>query len=545
MSARRIVIEFLGKDKSLGTTATAVESKTSRLGGTLKKVGLVAGGVLAAGVIVAGKALFDMAQNAAADEAGQRKLAIALRNTAGATDEQIANVERYIAKTSIAKNITDDELRPAFQRLVQATGDIGKAQALMTTAMDASVGSGKSLKVVTEALGKAQSGNMGALSKLGVKIKDVNGNMLSFDQVVQGMSKTFKGQADEAANTFEGKMGRLKIVLDETKESIGAKLLPVLTNLATWFLEKGLPAIQQFGEWIDTTLVPIFKNIGNVISSVVGRMHGDVDGNLTAIREVVADFVTVVRVLWRRFGADILKILKRTFETVLVVVKGVLLIVGGIIKVFAGLLTGNWSKAWDGVKMILRGAVSAIVAVLKGLTANVLTIIGNLGGLLLRGIVALPGLIVRGAAGLFRAAGRALMDAMIDGLKNAAGIITGIAGSVWDAVRGLLDSAIDKINSALDFKISLPGPDIHVNIPDIPHLARGGVVRARRGGVLALLGEAGTDEAVVPLSGPNARRVGGDAPLTLIVMLDGKIVEQALIQRTKDTGRPLAFRVAT
>jgi phage-related protein len=543
MTARRIVIEFLGKDKSLGSTAADVDHKTSKLGGTLKSVGLLAGGALAAGAILAGKALFGMAKNAAEDEAGQRKLAKALQNTAGATDVQIAAVESYISKTSVAKNITDDELRPAFQRLVQATGDIGKAQVLMTTAMDASVGSGKSLKVVTEAISKAQNGNLGALSKLGVKIKDVHGETLGFDQVMQGMSKTFKGQADEAANSFEGKMGRLKIVFDETKESIGAKLLPILTNLATWFLDKGLPAIQAFGSWLGDTLGPIFSHIGAVVSSVLGGMQGDVGGNLSTIRSIIKDFVTVIRVLWKQFGADIIKGLKTAFETVRAVLKGVLLIIGGILKVFSGLLTGNWAKAWDGVKMILRGAVTAIVAVIKGLASNALTIIANLGGLLLKGIVALPGLIVKGAAHLFRAAGRALMDAMIEGLKNAAGIITGIASSVWDAIKGLLNPAIDKINSALDFKIDLPGPDIHVNIPDIPHLARGGVVRARRGGVLALLGEGGHDEAVVPLSGPHATR--DDRPILLQVLLDGKVIEQALIKRTRDTGRPLAIRVAT
>lgn len=42
------------------------------------------------------------------------------------------------------------------------------------------------------------------------------------------------------------------------------------------------------------------------------------------------------------------------------------------------------------------------------------------------------------------------------------------------------------------------GP-IDFELPDIPHLAGGGIVRASSGGTLALLGEGGRDEAVVPL----------------------------------------------
>jgi phage-related protein len=61
------------------------------------------------------------------------------------------------------------------------------------------------------------------------------------DEVMQAMSKTFGGAASEAAETTAGKFARMKIALDETKESIGASLmpaveavLPFLQNLATW-----------------------------------------------------------------------------------------------------------------------------------------------------------------------------------------------------------------------------------------------------------------------------------------------------------------------
>ena len=81
----------------------------------------------------------------------------------------------------------------------------------------------------------------GALGRLGIATKDAEGKTLTFDQITANMAQTFKGQASDAAGTLEGKMGRLSLIFSETKETIGAAFLPALTNVGTWFLEKGVP----------------------------------------------------------------------------------------------------------------------------------------------------------------------------------------------------------------------------------------------------------------------------------------------------------------
>jgi len=99
----------------------------------------------------------------------------------------------------------------------------------------------------------------------------------------------------------------------------------------------------------------------------------------------------------------------------------------------------------------------------------------------------------------------------VDGLKNAGGVVSDIAGNVWNAVRGLLNSAIGKINSALNFSIPIPGPNIQVRAGQIPTLATGG--RAT-GATLALIGEGREPETVLPdsmLRGLLERNAGGGA----------------------------------
>jgi hypothetical protein len=118
----------------------------------------------------------------------------------------------------------------------------------------------------------------------------------------------------------------------------------------------------------------------------------------------------------------------------------------------------------------------------------------GIGSTIVSWITGIPGKL--GALGSkFGAAGKELLQKFIDGMKNAAGIISGIAGNVWDAVRGLLNKAISKINAALEFKIGIPGPDINVNLPDIPQLATGGRATAA---TLAVIGEGREPETVLP-----------------------------------------------
>jgi len=205
--------------------------------------------VAAAGIALgafATKLAIDGVKAALEDEAAQAKLAATLQNVTNATDQQIASVEEYIYQTSIAVGVTDDELRPSFERLFRSVKNIDEAIRLQTLALDISAGSGKSLAQVSEALAKAYDGNFGALKRLGGGIDESIIKNKDFDAAVLALSKTFSGQADVAANTYQGKITRLKIAFNEAKESIGAALLPQIDKLTTTLLDNAVPAFNAF-----------------------------------------------------------------------------------------------------------------------------------------------------------------------------------------------------------------------------------------------------------------------------------------------------------
>ena len=143
-----------------------------KLGGAFKAVGTAAIAAGAAIGALAVKAAVDGVKSAIEDEAAQAKLAKTLQNVTDATDTQIASVEKYILQTSLATGITDDQLRPSFDRLLRSTKDVTEAMNLQNLAIDISAGTGKGLTQVTEALSKAYDGSFGALKKLGVPIDE-------------------------------------------------------------------------------------------------------------------------------------------------------------------------------------------------------------------------------------------------------------------------------------------------------------------------------------------------------------------------------------
>jgi phage-related minor tail protein len=117
--------------------------------------------------------------------------------------------------------------------------------------MDIAAAKGVSLEAVTKAMSRASMGNVGALARLGVQTKDNQGKTLAYEQVLRNAAATMGGAATTAANTTAGKMQRLSIAFQETKEAIGARLLPVVNQLSTWFLEKGIPAVERMAaRWL-------------------------------------------------------------------------------------------------------------------------------------------------------------------------------------------------------------------------------------------------------------------------------------------------------
>ena len=192
------------------------------------KLGKAIGGAFAADKVIAfGKASVE------AFMADQKALALldqTLKDVGLGFDSVMAN--DFIAKLSEMYGITKEQLIPAFQTLIRYTGDFAKTQELTQLALDISAGTGKDLASVTTALGKAYGGNATALGRLGTGLSNAVLTSKNFALIQKQLTAIFKGDASVAAETYQGKVNRLKIAFHDMQVQIGEGLVTAFTNLA-------------------------------------------------------------------------------------------------------------------------------------------------------------------------------------------------------------------------------------------------------------------------------------------------------------------------
>ena len=353
---RTLKLSLLADTSQFTTNLNKAENDTrtfgDKIGDTLKK-GAVAFAAIAAAAGTAAIAIgVDAVKAAIEDEKSQATLAKTLENTTKATKDQIKSVEDYIDKTSRATGITDDQLRPSFDRLVRSTGDVTKAQKLQTLALDIAAGTGKDLGAVSEALSKAYDGNFGALKKLGIPLDENIIKTKDFDAATKVMSETFAGQADIAANTFAGKMDRIKVAVSEAKESLGAALLPILEKVANF---------------VNIEVVPAFEGLvaGLTGQKSIRQATLDAKGNVNLLNDNLSDA--------NESGRNLGEALRTLAETI------------GLVGSSSGTANPEFSKFVDNITKLVQG-VNDLFDALKKLatfTGGVVDFVG-LQGLLQR-----------------------------------------------------------------------------------------------------------------------------------------------------------------
>jgi len=206
----------------------------------VKKGAFIALGALTA---VAGAATAAVAA-AAADEASQKSLEAQLIRSAGATTAQVQATEAFIEQAMLATGVADDELRPAFGNLARATGDLEKSQRLFGLALDISAATGRDLEAVTLGLGRAATGQIGALTRLGIPLDEGAKKSKDFGAILKTLEEQFGGAAATAADTFTGRVKILRTSFGEVVETVGFLLLPAFEKIVEFLQKRIIPALK-------------------------------------------------------------------------------------------------------------------------------------------------------------------------------------------------------------------------------------------------------------------------------------------------------------
>jgi len=176
-----------------------------------------------------GRAGFNAAKAFAADDKAARLLTQSLDNLGLAFADP--SVKNFISELEKQFGVLDDQLRPAFQRLLTTTGDVAKSQQLLRTALDLSAASGSDVVSVAGDLSKAYVGQTRSLAKYGIGLTQAELKAMSFEQVQTRINDLFGGQAQISVDTYAGSLDKLTVAAANAQETIGKGLVDALSIL--------------------------------------------------------------------------------------------------------------------------------------------------------------------------------------------------------------------------------------------------------------------------------------------------------------------------
>ena len=438
----------------------------------VKKAAIPAGIALVA--LAAGAV--DAANAAMQDQAAQDQLTRSLDKTTTASDGAIKSVDAWVTSLSQASSVADDELRPALATLARGTGDLKAAQDGLKIALDVSAATGRPLATVSKALSAAYAGNATALGKLDPHVKAMIKNGASADEVIAAMAGRFKGDAAASADTAAGRMKGLGIAIDETKESIGAALMPAINAV--------LPVLQAFGKWAQEhsgVFVALAAAVGVLALAIMGA---NLAMAILALNPVVLTIVGIAAaVALLAIGFKLLWDRSKTFQDVL---KGVWEAVQGYVEIVVDYFKGPLMAAWD----IVSGAIDAISALIRGdfgaAWEGLKTMIGGVIEWIKTTLLALPLLILGYAVDI----GTSIVNGIVSGVAT-------LGESTWNAISGIATYLLNKAGEWLEELAKLGGKVIEWIVSGVTGL--GQKIWDKIDGFVGFIGEklAGVKDSVV------------------------------------------------
>ena len=362
---RTLKLSILGDVDNLNKSLKTASGDVDSFGDKVGKAGVAIGKAFAAAAAAAGAAAIAIGiegvKAAIADEKAQTQLALALENATGATQAQIKATEDSILQMSLATGVADDELRPALGRLVRSTGDITKAQDLLSTALDISAATGKPVEAIANSLAKAYDGNTAALGKLGVGLSTAELKTMSFEQVQGRLSELFGGAAARNADTYAGKIARVQVAFDEAKETVGAALLPILDKLLQFINQNALPAINAFSDAFSLTSGEGFgktiMDVANTVKSIVQPVFEAWQVVFEKLKKVIVDNKDNFMAFW-----DVIKYIAPLIGKA---IGGAVTVVGDIAELVLAII----AKVLGAIKPLLNTAIDGINLIIKGYNA--------------------------------------------------------------------------------------------------------------------------------------------------------------------------------
>lgn len=273
MADKEIKFKITGDAADAEKALKSVGDAADKSGGKLDGLGKIAGGVLTADLMKgAATAAIDFGKDSVAAfrdaEASQRKLDDAFQRFPALAGSNATALRELNAALQEKTGADADDVAAGQATLAQYGLTEDQLRQMTPLLVDYAAKTGKDMKSASEDLGKAMLGQGRALKDVGIDFKDTGTTAGNFAQVMGGLQSQVGGFAESEASTLDGKLQILQTKFGDVQEAIGARLLPVLTQLA----DAGLKAI-DWASQNSAVLIPLVTIVGSLVG-VIGTVIG-------------------------------------------------------------------------------------------------------------------------------------------------------------------------------------------------------------------------------------------------------------------------------
>lgn len=254
--------------------------------------------------------------------------------------------------------------------------------------------------------------------------------------VVKGFFQLFKGNGDKGALTLSkilppGVVEGLKTFASNVKKTFSEAIGGIVS-----FAKSIGNKLKTFWDENGTVIMQALTNIGNIIKMTFNNVI------LPVIRIAMKAIWAVMKVVWPLIKFLIVD----TWNNIKGIISGALDIIMGVIKIFAGLFTGNWGKMWEGIKQVLKGAVKLIWNLIQlyfiGKVLKVVKLFGKLfGGVIKKAFNGAKGLIGKVVKSIFRT------------VKNWFGKVGSSTKKIFKSLKDFIDKTWTNIKKGIFNKV--------------------------------------------------------------------------------------------
>lgn len=393
-----------------------------------------------------------------------------------------------------------------------------------------------------------------ALALFGTPLEDLS--VQEIPNFLKGLQNTQTGMDDAAGATDrlgETLNDNASTKLEAFKRKAQAALVDQLAK-AVPYIEKTFGWLQKNSDWV----VPLATGLGILATAI---------GIIVAVQWAWNAALAVSPVTWIVLGivaliAVIVYLATKTqfFQTIWGAVWGFMKAVGAW---FAGPFAGFFVMIGKKIAAFAVGAWNIIKAYFTFWYALLFTVIAKVKAF----VVAVWNLVKMYFGfwqGLFKkvvqwgadaiSTIRTKFNSFVTWIGGIPGKISSKLSTMWNGLKSGFKTAVNwVIGKWNSIHFSIPSFSVlgksfgggSIGVPKIPFMAKGGVVPARAGGTIVNVGEAGRDEAIVPLNRAGGMLGGGGKESVIRIQGDGSKVAAGLIEvlRTaiKDKGGNVQF----